>query len=64
MREKLIFDDEEDQERSAWALGDYANGDTGCPNCKRSRLCKCPNGKRRCEKCNWSPELNDYAPIE
>lgn len=45
-----------------WALGDYENGDTGCPHCGRMRLCKCPNGKHRCEKCNWSPELNGFAP--
>lgn len=49
-------------ERAEWALGEYANGDTGCSHCGRMRLCRCPNGKHRCEKCNWSPELNDYAP--
>lgn len=45
-----------------WALGEYENGDIGCPRCGRMRLCKCPNGKHRCEKCNWSPELNGFAP--
>jgi len=48
---------------AGWALGEYANGDTGCTHCGRHRLCLCPNGKHRCEKCNWSPELNDYAPV-
>lgn len=53
---------EEDAIREAWALGDYDNGENGCPHCGRHRLCLCPNGKHRCEKCNWCPELNDYAP--
>lgn len=50
-------------ERGEWALGEYENGETGCENCGRSRVCKCPNGKHRCEKCNWSPELKGYVPI-
>lgn len=54
--------DEEDRLRREWSLGDYDNGDTGCQNCGRSRVCLCPNGKHRCEKCSWSPELGDYAP--
>lgn len=45
--------------REAWALGDYVGE---CPNCGRHRLCRCPNGKRRCEKCNWCPEDGAYAP--
>lgn len=24
----------------------------------------CPNGKHRCEKCNWVPEENTYATID
>ena len=48
-------------EQGGWALGDYADQD--CPHCGRSRLCLCPNGKHRCEKCNWCPELNAYAPV-
>jgi hypothetical protein len=48
--------------RGAWDLGDYDNGEHGCPRCGRSRLCQCPNGKHRCEKCNWCPELGTYAP--
>lgn len=47
-------------EEAQWALGDYVGE---CPNCKRERLCQCPNGKRRCEKCNWVPEDNDYCPV-
>jgi len=52
------------EEQNAWALGDYDNGENGCPHCGRFRLCICQNGKHRCEKCNWSPELNSYAPID
>jgi hypothetical protein len=50
----------EDAERAAWALGDYTGED--CERCGRARVCRCPNGKRRCEKCNWCPEDCDYAP--
>ena len=57
------FDEKEERERAEWALGPYDNDDTGCKNCGRYRVCLCPNGKHRCEKCNWSPELNDYAPV-
>ena len=57
----------EEQERLGWVLGPYANDvagePVGCPHCGRMRLCLCTNGKHRCEKCNWSPELNDYAPV-
>lgn len=56
-------EDEEDRQRDQWALGEYDNGETGCPNCGRDRLCLCPNGKHRCEKCNWCPELKGYAPF-
>lgn len=51
----------DEAERYMWSLGDYE--DYGCPHCGRVRLCKCPNGKHRCEKCNWVPEDNFYAPI-
>lgn len=53
--------DKEEALRDEWRLGEYDKHE--CPKCGRSRLCLCPNGKRRCEKCNWSPELNCYAPI-
>ena len=55
-----LNDDEEGRLLAQWALGDYVGE---CPNCGRSRLCACPNGKRRCEKCNWCPEDEDYAPV-
>jgi hypothetical protein len=55
------LEEKEDRERAEWALGDYDND--GCPHCGRHRLCLCPNGKHRCEKCNWCPELNHYAPV-
>jgi ribosomal protein L37AE/L43A len=51
----------EKTEREAWALGDYEP--YPCPHCGRHRLCKCPNGKHRCQKCNWVPEDEMYAPI-
>lgn len=44
--------------RSEWALGNYVA--EPCPNCGRQRLCKCANGKHRCEKCNWVPEYSEY----
>lgn len=44
-----------------WALGDY-HQEGGCPKCGRSRLCITPGGMHRCEKCDWSPELNAYVP--
>jgi hypothetical protein len=61
---EMIDYEQEDKERAEWSLGDYENGDDGCPHCKRMRLCKCDNGMHRCEKCNWCPELNGYAPIK
>ncbi|HGP1655977.1 TPA: hypothetical protein ACLGL9_000723 [Salmonella enterica] len=60
----MLNDDEEEQLMQEWSLGDYDNGENGCLHCGRHRLCICQNGKHRCEKCNWSPELNDYVPIE
>ena len=53
---------EEAELRAAWSLGDYISSD--CENCGRQRVCKCPNGKHRCEKCNWVPEDKAYAPVE
>lgn len=54
---------QEDEERkrfdSQWGLGEYSG--TKCPNCGRYRLCICPNGKHRCEKCEWVPEENRYV---
>lgn len=50
----------ESHERAKWLLSDYVKHP--CPNCGRMRLCQCPNGSHRCEKCNWSPELNGYVP--
>ena len=47
--------------KAQWALGDYEPYD--CANCGRQRVCKCPNGKHRCEKCNWVPEDRAYAPV-
>ena len=43
-----------------WSLGEYDNSEKGCVNCGRHRVCKCPNGKHRCEKCNWCPEDSKY----
>lgn len=57
-----MVDDQEEREILEWSLGEYDNGETGCPNCVRHRLCICTNGMHRCEKCNYSPELSGYAP--
>lgn len=46
------------EERLGWN-GDY-NGET-CEKCKRLRVMLCTNGKRACEKCRWSPELDGYV---
>jgi hypothetical protein len=27
-------------------------------------VCKCSNGKRRCEKCNWVIDDKNYCPIQ
>lgn len=59
-----MTEEDEDRERAGRRLGEYDNGETGCPQCGRFRLCRCPNGMHRCEKCGWSPELNDYAPVD
>jgi ribosomal protein L37AE/L43A len=58
----MFSNDNEDTERAQWALGEYTQDD--CPNCGRQRLCKCPNGKTRCENCNWVVEDNDYCPFK
>jgi len=52
---------EDEAKYNAWYLGDYI--ETGCENCGRQRVCRCPNGKHRCEKCNWVPEDQAYAPV-
>lgn len=54
--------DEKDRRRAEWLLGEY-NGED-CENCGRQRVCKCPNGKHRCEKCNWCPEEKRYVDDE
>lgn len=58
-----IHDIEEEKLREQWEFGEYDNGETGCPNCGRHRLCKCENGKHRCEKCNWVSEDNEYCEV-
>ncbi len=52
---------EEKAERKAWGFGKYMI--YPCTNCNRMRLCICPNGKHRCEKCNWVPEDAAYCPV-
>jgi len=53
----------EDRDREAfnaeWGLLDYT-GDA-CEKCDRVRVCRCPNGKLRCEKCSWSPQEGRYV---
>ena len=53
----------EELDEVMWRHGPYDQDENGCPKCGRLRLCVCPNGKHRCEKCNWSPELNDFVPV-
>ncbi len=48
----------EDKHRADWASSDYTG--KPCVNCGRNRVCICTNGKHRCEKCLWCPELNKY----
>lgn len=63
-----IYDDikrvqeEEDKRREEWALGEYIAAE--CEECGRQRVCKCANGKHRCEKCNWCPEEKRYIDDE
>lgn len=52
---------EEDDLLAEWSMGEYVADK--CPNCGRLRLCKCDNGKHRCEKCNWVVEDNMYCSI-
>lgn len=54
----------EQKEIDDWWMGDYENPKGGCPNCGRSRICKCTNGKHRCEKCNWVIEDKKYCPVD
>ncbi|EEW56920.1 hypothetical protein SCH4B_4388 [Ruegeria sp. TrichCH4B] len=49
------------REREGWE-GDY-NGEE-CSQCGRLRVMLCNNGKRVCEKCRWSPELDGYVSRE
>lgn len=61
------YQQEQDEERrleAEWDLGEYRNPDNGCPNCGRFRVCICPNGKHRCEKCNWVLEDKGYCRFE
>lgn len=50
-------------ERALWCAahpGFYTGA--ACANCNRVRVYLCANGKHRCEKCNWVPEMNAYGP--
>lgn len=53
---------EEEKRRAPWQLGDYTG--EPCEQCERMRVCHCPNGKRRCEKCQWCPEERRYVDDE
>jgi hypothetical protein len=62
LSESIAAQDAEDEAlRAQWTLGEYEPYD--CANCGRQRVCKCPNGKHRCEKCNWVPEDRAFAPV-
>jgi len=53
---------EEAAERKAWGFEHYIA--LPCPNCSRQRLHACPNGKTRCEACNWVVEDRGYCPLK
>ena len=57
MPDLFDYQKEDEKKKREWQLGDYVGE---CPNCGRQRLCECTNGKHRCEKCNWCPELEEY----
>lgn len=46
-----------------WARTGNLDDKMGCENCGQVEIDVCVNGKHRCGRCNWSPELGDYAPI-
>jgi len=54
------FQKEEDEfrERQMVKMGDYSGDD--CPNCGRHRVMVGDDGKRRCEKCCWCIEDDEY----
>jgi|HubBroStandDraft_3_1064219.scaffolds.fasta_scaffold132191_2 hypothetical protein len=52
---------EDEAYRDQWS-GDYDGIE--CPNCRRLRMVKCTNGKRRCEKCNWDPDTGEYSEFD
>ena len=57
---ELDIEERQDREEElGWALGGYTGRE--CTNCGRNRVCKCPNGLTRCEKCNWVEDFNDYC---
>ena len=64
LKEQLEQLEKEDKDYEEWILGDYDNPENGCPNCGRSRICICKNGKHRCEKCNWVIEDNNYCKYD
>jgi len=57
-----MFNDPQEPIKAGWALGDYTR--FACVNCGRFRVCECPNGKTRCEKCNWVEADNNYCEYE
>ena len=52
------FNYEEEDKKRIDRSGEY-NGQV-CPNCKRLRMMLCNDGKRRCEKCAWCIEDEEY----
>lgn len=53
--------DDDRSKNDAWSLGDYTG--VACVNCGRDRVCECPNGKTRCEKCNWVEGDDAYCSV-
>ncbi|WP_194723940.1 hypothetical protein [Noviherbaspirillum malthae] len=59
----LVTEDQlaDEQKQASWkpVSSDYTGQ---CPQCARPRMLLCANGKHVCEKCQWCPEDNAYAP--
>lgn len=55
-----IIDKEEIKRIDGKKFGDYTSDN--CPECGRDRVILGADNKRRCEKCTWCIEDNEYDP--
>lgn len=58
MVDLFYYQREQLEEMNLWSSAGYLDCD--CPNCGRSRVERCANGKSWCEKCNWVIEDECY----